>query len=98
MPVAVADIGAAEHAHVDSVYLGMIAATGFPGFRASLETVACRLKLAEMERDHARKMVSLSQKRGGARPVRQCDRLVASARGPAQVPTHMIDVAEPPRR
>src|SRR5467141_2789822 len=44
MPVAMADIGAAEHAHIDPVDLRMIAAAAFACLRTSLEPVAPGLK------------------------------------------------------
>src|ERR1700730_12962911 len=98
MPVAVADIGAAEHAHIDPVALGMIAAAVFACFRASLEPVARGLKLAEVKRDHPCKMISFGQKCRVSTPFCTRDRLLDEACSPAQVGPHVIDVAEPPQR
>ena len=83
MPVAVADIGAAEHAHIDSVDLGMIAAATFAGVSAFHEPLAPGLKLAEMEGDQPGKMICFCQKHRISAPFRQRDRLIDEACGPA---------------
>src|SRR5258705_7270887 len=97
MPVAMANIGAAEHAHIDPVNLRMIAAAAFACLRTSLESVAPGLKLAEMERDQPCKMIRFRPKHWISAPLRQRKRLVDEARGPAQAGANVIDVAESPQ-
>jgi len=93
MPIAVADVPAAEHADVESENLKMVAAsvTAFP---ASLNPVARALKFAEVEKGHTCKMVSLGQKLGISASLRQRDHLFDEACGPPEVATDRINIGE----
>src|ERR1700751_1492807 len=98
MPVGMAHIGAAEHAHIDPVNLRMMVAAMLPCLCAFLEPIACGLKLAEVESDHSCKMIGFGQKRGLGTSFRERDPLLDEPRGAAQVGTHVIHVAEPSQR
>src|SRR5262249_16015079 len=97
MPIAVAHIGAAEHAHIDSVDLGMVSAAEFSRLGASLKRVSCRLEFAEVKRDYARKMIGLDQRSRVATSFRKVRCLMHEACGAPKIGAHVIDITQSPQ-
>ncbi|WP_456635655.1 hypothetical protein [Bradyrhizobium sp. USDA 10063] len=70
----------------------------FAGLCASLEPIARELKLAEVEREHSRKMIGFGLTHGITASFRQLLRLLDKFCDLAQIGAHVIDVAEPLQR
>src|SRR3981081_1709869 len=63
MPVAVADVGMAEDAHVDAVQFGVVAAGGVVRFQASLKPITGCLEGAEVKCRDSGEVISLHEQR-----------------------------------